>query len=163
MPSEITDTLNGLPSKVSCSSSSRAADQDDPNGEFQVEQMYVQYVKQAAPKAQYPLLLWHGGGLTGVTWETKPDGKPGWQMFFLNAGHDVYVSDAVERGRASWSRFPEIYKSGPLFRSKKKRGSCSASGRATRSAASARRSKASNSRSRRSISSRSRASRLGDQ
>jgi pimeloyl-ACP methyl ester carboxylesterase len=64
-------------------------------------------------------LLWHGGGLTGVTWETKPDGKPGWQMFFLRAGHDVYVSDAVERGRASWARYPEIFTSEPLFRTKK--------------------------------------------
>jgi pimeloyl-ACP methyl ester carboxylesterase len=63
--------------------------------------------------------MWHGGGLTGVTWETKPDGKPGWQMFFLNRGYDVYVSDAVERGRASWARYPEFFKSEPLFRSKK--------------------------------------------
>ena len=91
----------------------------DPNGDFEVEQMYVQYVKLAQPKARVPLLLWHGGGLTGVTWETKPDGKPGWQKFFLQAGHDVYVSDAVERGRASWARYPEIFKSEPLFRTKK--------------------------------------------
>ena len=57
--------------------------------------------------------------MTGVTWETKPDGKPGWQMYFINAGHDVYVSDAVERGRASWSRFPEVYSGEPVFRTKK--------------------------------------------
>lgn len=61
----------------------------DPNGEFAVEKMDVQYVLQTAPKARYPLLLWHGGGLTGVTWETKPDGQPGWQSFFIHAGHDV--------------------------------------------------------------------------
>ena len=42
-----------------------------------------------------------GGGLSGVTWETKPDGNPGWQQFFLKAGHDVYVSDAVERTPAA--------------------------------------------------------------
>ena len=81
--------------------------------------MYVQYIKLTNPKARYPLLLWHGGGLTGVTWETKPDGQPGWQMYFLNAGHDVYVSDAVERGRASWSRYPEVYSGEPVFRTKK--------------------------------------------
>ena len=40
-------------------------------------------------------------------------------MFFLRAGHDVYVSDAVERGRASWARYPEIFTSEPLFRTKK--------------------------------------------
>jgi pimeloyl-ACP methyl ester carboxylesterase len=54
-----------------------------------------------------------------VTWETKPDGKPGWQMFFLRNGYDVYVVDAVERGRASWARYPEIFKSEPVFRTKK--------------------------------------------
>ena len=91
----------------------------DPNGEFEVEQMYVQYVKLTKPQARYPMLMWHGGGLTGVTWETKPDGKPGWQQYFLKAGHSVYVSDAVERGRASWARYPEIYKTEPVFRIKK--------------------------------------------
>jgi pimeloyl-ACP methyl ester carboxylesterase len=91
----------------------------DPNGEFEANQMYVQFVKLAHPKAKYPLLLWHGGGLTGVTWETKPDGQPGWQSYFLHAGHDVYVSDAVERGRATWARFPEIYTTAPIFRAKK--------------------------------------------
>jgi hypothetical protein len=44
---------------------------------------------------------------------------PGWQQWFLNAGYDVYVSDAVERGRAGWARFPEIFKSEPMFRTKK--------------------------------------------
>ncbi len=91
----------------------------DPNGDFEAGQMYVQYTKLAAPRAKYPLLLVHGGGLTGVTWETKPDGQPGWQMFFLKAGHDVYVGDAMERGRASWARFPEIYKTAPTFVNKK--------------------------------------------
>jgi pimeloyl-ACP methyl ester carboxylesterase len=40
-------------------------------------------------------------------------------MFFLKAGHDVYVSDAVERGRASWARYPEVFSSEPVFRTKK--------------------------------------------
>ncbi|WP_447917979.1 esterase [Achromobacter aegrifaciens] len=93
----------------------------DPNGEFEVEQMYVQYVKldRRQARAPYPMLMWHGGGLSGVTWETKPDGQPGWQMYFLREGYDVYVSDAVERGRASWARYPEIYAGPPIFRSKK--------------------------------------------
>ena len=89
----------------------------DPNGIFQVGQMYVHYVRLAEPRARFPLLLWHGGGMTGAAWETKPDGRPGWQRFFLAAGHDVYVSDAVERGRAGWARYPEIYPGEPFFRS----------------------------------------------
>ena len=91
----------------------------DPNGDYEAGQMYVQYVKLASPRAKYPLLLMHGGGLTGVTWETKPDGQPGWQMFFLKQGHDVYVADAMERGRASWARYPQIYKTEPTTVTKK--------------------------------------------
>lgn len=112
-------TLSGLPAKGRDATAGAPPIPRNPNGDFHTGQMYVQYVKLKHPKARYPLLMWHGGGLTGVTWETKPDGKPGWQMFFLNAGHDVYVSDAVERGRASWSRYPEVYKTAPVFRTKK--------------------------------------------
>jgi pimeloyl-ACP methyl ester carboxylesterase len=111
--------LEGLPPREIVFTPGAPALRVDPNGEFETGQMYVQYVRLANPKARYPLLMWHGGGLSGVTWETKPDGKPGWQQYFLAAGHDVYVSDAVERGRAGWSRYPEIFKSEPFFRAKK--------------------------------------------
>lgn len=111
--------LEGLPVKELVYTAGGPATKMDPNGDFHTGQMYVQYIKLTQPKARYPLLLWHGGGLTGVTYETKPDGKPGWQSYFLNQGHDVYLSDAVERGRASWSRFPEVYKGEPIFRTKK--------------------------------------------
>jgi pimeloyl-ACP methyl ester carboxylesterase len=111
--------LEGLPVKELVYTAGGPVTKMDPNGDFHTGQMYVQYIKLTQPKARYPLLLWHGGGLTGVTYETKPDGKPGWQSYFLNQGHSVYVSDAVERGRASWSRFPEVYKGEPVFRTKK--------------------------------------------
>jgi pimeloyl-ACP methyl ester carboxylesterase len=90
----------------------------DPNGEYEVEQMYVQYVQLEKAKAKYPLLMWHGGGMSGVTWEDTPDGRPGWQSIFLRAGHDVYVSDAVERGRASWCCIPGVYEGNAVARPK---------------------------------------------
>ncbi len=90
----------------------------DPNGDYHTGQMYVQFVKLANPTAKYPLLLWHTGGITGASWESKPDGNPGWMQFFLRQGYSVYVSDAVERGRATFSR-PEIYKSSGIFRDKR--------------------------------------------
>jgi pimeloyl-ACP methyl ester carboxylesterase len=90
----------------------------DPNGDFEVEQMYVQYMVPDPVRSRYPLLMWHGGGVTGVTWETKPDGSPGWMQYFFRSGHPVYVSDAVERGRASWARYPEICPGDPIYRSK---------------------------------------------
>ena len=83
--------------------------------------MYVQFVRlhDVYRRGLHPMLMIHGGGLSGVTWETKPHGQPGWQQFFLRNGHDVYVGDAVERGRASWARYPEIFTSEPIFRTRK--------------------------------------------
>jgi pimeloyl-ACP methyl ester carboxylesterase len=112
-------TLNGLPEKELVFTPGAPPLKFDPNGDFEVEGLYARYTKLVNPKGRYPLLLWHGGGLSGVTWETKPDGQPGWENYFLRAGYDVYVSDAVERGRASWARYPEIFKSEPFFRPKK--------------------------------------------
>jgi hypothetical protein len=100
---EITFTPGGVPAKV------------DPNGTYQVEQMYVQYFLPANERGAYPLLLWHGGGLTGATYETTPDGREGWLNYFLRKGWSVYNSDAVERGRAGWAQYPDIFKSEPVF------------------------------------------------
>jgi pimeloyl-ACP methyl ester carboxylesterase len=86
----------------------------DPNGTYQVEQMYVQYFIPQTQRGAVPLLLWHGGGLTGVTWETTPDGREGWETWFVRQGWPVYVSDAVERGRAGFAG-PDIFKGDPLF------------------------------------------------
>lgn len=112
-------TLSGLPVRDIVFTAGAPPFRMDPNGDFEAEQMYVQYVKLVRPTAKYPVLMIHGGGLSGVTWETKPDGGPGWQMNFLEAGFDTYVADAVERGRASWARYPEIFKGEPIFRTKK--------------------------------------------
>jgi hypothetical protein len=114
-----TATLEGLPVTRAVITQGAPARTVDPNGEFEVEQMYVQYLVPEPTRAKYPLLMWHGGGVTGVCWDTKPDGAPGWMQYFFEAGHAIYVSDAVERGRASWSRFPEICHGEPIFRSKR--------------------------------------------
>src|SRR5882672_4896315 len=79
----------------------------DPNGLYQVEQMYVQYFLPKARKGRLPLLMWHGGGLTGATYETTPDGREGWLNYFLRKGWSVYNFDAVERGRAGWAQYPD--------------------------------------------------------
>src|SRR6266487_2263749 len=79
----------------------------DPNCQFMVEQMYVQYFLPGHRRGKLPLLMWHGGGLTGVTYETTPDGREGWLNLF-------YVSDAVERGRAGFAS-PDVWPSEPIF------------------------------------------------
>lgn len=87
----------------------------DPNGKYLVEAMYVQYFLPVDRRGAVPLLMWHGGGLTGVTYETKPDGGEGWLTWFLKKGWDVYNSDAVERGRAGWAMYPDIFTTEPVF------------------------------------------------
>jgi pimeloyl-ACP methyl ester carboxylesterase len=87
----------------------------DPNGTYLMGAMYAQYMIPANPRGGAPILLWHGGGLSGVSWETTPDGREGWQHFFLRRGWPVYVSDAVERGRAGWSMIPEQTGGAPVL------------------------------------------------
>src|SRR5256884_2600273 len=86
----------------------------DPNGQYMVEQMYVQYFLPKNRKGKLPLLMWHGGGLTGVTYESTPDGREGWLNYFVRKGWDVYNSDTVERGRAGFAA-PDIWPSEPTF------------------------------------------------
>jgi len=87
----------------------------DRNGEFMVEQMYVQYFLPKNRKGKYPLLMWHGGGLTGVTYESTPDGREGWMNLFIRKGWDTYVSDAVERGRSGFAS-PDVWENdSPIF------------------------------------------------
>lgn len=108
--------VSGLPEQEIVFSPGAPPLRINPNGNFHVEQMYAQYVRLESPRARFPIILAHGGGLTGVTYETTPDGRPGWQMSFLRAGHDVFVTDAVERGRSGWARFPQIFAGEPVFR-----------------------------------------------
>jgi pimeloyl-ACP methyl ester carboxylesterase len=97
---EVVFTPGGVPARM------------DPNGKYQVEQMYVQYFLPQNRKGKLPLIFLHGGGLTGVTYETKPDGGEGWLNFFIRQGWDTYVSDAVERGRSGWTN---TFKGDPVF------------------------------------------------
>ncbi|MDO8476411.1 MAG: esterase [Candidatus Rokubacteria bacterium] len=103
---EVVFTPGGVPAKV------------DPNGVYQVEQMYVQYFLPARERGSVPLLLWHGGGLTGVSYETTPDGREGWLNYFVKKGWATFNSDAVERGRAGWAQYPDVFQSEPIFLTK---------------------------------------------
>jgi pimeloyl-ACP methyl ester carboxylesterase len=109
-------TMSGLPHETVYFYPGAPPTEYDPNGDVFTGQMYVHFVRLAHPRGRAPLVLMHGGGLSGVGWESTPDGRPGWQQYFLQAGFDVIVPDQVERGRSNWSRWPQIYASAPLFR-----------------------------------------------
>ena len=108
-------TVSGQPTTQARFTASGPLMTMDPNGEFVSGQMYAHYTKLAKPRARFPLMLWHGGGLSGSVWGDKPDGKQGWENYFLAGGHTVYVSDAFERGRSGFPR-ADMIEGTPVFR-----------------------------------------------
>ena len=71
-----------------------------PAGTITIDQMYVRY-QVPVGASKLPITLIHGCCLTGKTWETTPDGRMGWDEYFLRAGHPVYVIDQAWRGRSA--------------------------------------------------------------
>lgn len=86
----------------------------NPNGTTVLGQMYVQYA--LVDRERPPLAFWHGGSLTGATWETTPDGRDGWLQYFLRHGWSCYNVDAVERGRSGWSPRDPHFAARPILR-----------------------------------------------
>ena len=76
----------------------------DPDGEtFHGDHGYAQYyVPQNA--RHYPLILWHGMGQSGRSWESTPDGREGFQAILPRRDWAVYIIDQPRRGRAGYTR-----------------------------------------------------------
>lgn len=74
-----------------------------PGGHITVNQMYVRYMVPQGD-ANIPVVMIHGATLTGKTWETTPDGRMGWDEYFVRKGHAVYVPDQVGRGRSGFNQ-----------------------------------------------------------
>lgn len=87
----------------------------DPRGHFSVEHGYVQYYRPEKRNEDPPVLLLHGGGMSGSCWETTPDRRPGWLHLLLDRGYEVHVLDNAERGRAGFA--PGLWDGNPLLRS----------------------------------------------
>jgi pimeloyl-ACP methyl ester carboxylesterase len=69
-------------------------------GIISISHMYVQYQVPHEGKYRYPVIMVHGGGHTGKTYETTPDGREGWFTSFTRRGFSPYVVDDPNRGRA---------------------------------------------------------------
>jgi pimeloyl-ACP methyl ester carboxylesterase len=69
--------------------------------------MYVQYqVPEARNRAAYPVIMVHGSGHTGKTYEETPDGRIGWAEYFVRRGVPVYVVDHSGRARSGFDPTP---------------------------------------------------------
>jgi len=62
----------------------------------------VFYQVPANPRS-LPLVMWHGFGQFGKTWETTADGREGFQTIFLRRRFPVYLVDQPRRGGAARS------------------------------------------------------------
>jgi pimeloyl-ACP methyl ester carboxylesterase len=109
-------TLAGQPVEEVALSSALPGYRHDGNDVYHVEQAYVQRFVPAGRAQDTPVLLVHGGGMTGACWESTPDGRPGWLTAFLRAGLPVDVLDNVERGRAGWCAVPGVWPGKPIMR-----------------------------------------------
>jgi pimeloyl-ACP methyl ester carboxylesterase len=75
-----------------------------PGGHITVNQMYVRFMVPQGAEGNLPVVMVHGATLTGKTWETTPDGRMGWDEYFVRKGHPVYVPDQVGRGRSGFNQ-----------------------------------------------------------
>jgi pimeloyl-ACP methyl ester carboxylesterase len=65
-------------------------------------QMYVE-VRIPAKKAKpYPIIMVHGGTMSGTNFTGTPDGREGWAQYFVRQGYAVYVVDQPGRGRSGY-------------------------------------------------------------
>lgn len=79
---------------------SRVASGEPQPGEISINHAYVQYQIPEDQKYRFPVVMVHGGGHTGKTYETTPDGREGWYTSFTRRGFATYAIDDPNRGRA---------------------------------------------------------------
>jgi hypothetical protein len=72
-------------------------------GYSMINQMYVQYEKPFHGNGQFPLVIVHGCCLSSKSWQTTPDGRMGWDEYFVRQGFDTYLADQVGRARSGFN------------------------------------------------------------
>jgi len=73
-----------------------------PAADITVNQMYVQYQKPVNATQHVPVVMVHGCCLSSKTWETTPDGRMGWNEYFVRKRRSVYLADQVSRARSGF-------------------------------------------------------------
>ena len=73
-------------------------------GLHMIDQMYVQFMKPLREKGKrdYPIGIVHGCCLSTKSWQTTPDGRMGWDEYFVRQGFDTYMIDQVGRARSGF-------------------------------------------------------------
>jgi hypothetical protein len=71
-------------------------------GDITVNQMYVQYQSPVNGGQHVPVVMVHGCCLSSKTWETTPDGRMGWNEYFVRQDRSVYLADQASRARSGF-------------------------------------------------------------
>lgn len=73
-------------------------------GAVTIDQMYVQYMTPVTSKGSQhtPVVMVHGCCLSSKTWETTPDGRMGWNEYFVRKNRSVYLADQSSRARSGF-------------------------------------------------------------
>ncbi|XMA20213.1 hypothetical protein WAI453_013004 [Rhynchosporium graminicola] len=78
-----------------------------PLGLLTYDQMYVEKLTpEKRVKQPYPLVFFHGGGVSGATWLNTPDNRKGMASRFLDKGYLVYIVDQTSVGRGTQNDIP---------------------------------------------------------
>ncbi len=73
---------------------------DAPDGRFLSGQMYVEYQIPHQRTQALPIVMFSGGGQSGLNYSGTPDGRPGFRDYFLRRGFAVYLCDQPSRARS---------------------------------------------------------------
>lgn len=65
-------------------------------------QMYVEVRVPAQQTRPYPIIMVHGGTMSGTNFTGTPDGREGWAQYFVRQGYAVYVVDQPGRARSGY-------------------------------------------------------------
>jgi len=79
---------------------------DTPDGRFMTGNMYVEYFIPEVRAHATPIVMFSGGGQSGLNYTGTPDGREGWMQFFVRRGYAVYVLDQPSRARSAHQ--PEV-------------------------------------------------------
>jgi len=79
---------------------------DASDGRFMSGQMYVEFQIPSQVTHRYPIVMFSGGGQSGLNYAGTPDGREGWIQYFVRQGYAVYVLDQPSRARSGHQ--PEV-------------------------------------------------------
>jgi len=75
---------------------------DQPNGQLMADQAYIEYQIPQHLTHHFPIVMIEGCCGSGAGFNGTPDGRDGWEQYFVAHGWAVYIMDQVGRGRSQY-------------------------------------------------------------